>query len=1507
MSNELASPDRITSFPLTREQQGLWVEWKLSPTGASYNTCVQSTLTGDLDVERFRQAIADVVASFELLRGYCVEDGDDVRIELSDRAFEMPLIDISDGSETESDTAKRRAMALLNRRRDAAIDLTTFPLIRAALIRTARQRYYFIGVVPHLISDGYSAVFILRAISIAYAQGHPGLIEAFGEDRKDWTDYLELRREADPAATSDATQHWQSVLDGAQHLTPICSKELSVTDTHGKRHHFEIPQDLAKRLRKLAFAQRTSLFSALAAIYAAFLHRYTGSDDIVIAFPVDLRPRGYREAFGFYVNVVPVRIDVSGKPSFAELISRVGQARRTDKKHQHLPSLDIVKAKRQIDSSFDGRLTNVSMGQTVSRFQGLALDNVICEPLDNELIEVRDDLSFMYEVTEGPIGIWLEYRESAFSDTEIDQMRRHMLALIHAMDEQPDAPINDLALMTPAETNAVLAAGRGPTLELTHRSVAAALADSFSKHAEQTALLLNEGDEAISYGELEQIASKLAAFLPGPGQRVALLLNERAWQIASIVAALNTGVAYVPIDPSLPYRRIQAIIESAQPSALICDDQRIIDEMPASEVEVTLLPAFEARRSLGSAARVNDSQHNEAARNGVNVDPACSAYVIYTSGSTGTPKGVDVPQSAVAHRLAWLDSAFAMGPGNRMLANTSYAFDVSVAEMLWPLSWGAALVLADTARARDARYLRSRINDACVDTLAIVPSALSALLEAPGEASMQSLRQVLAAGEPLSQRLVSRFYALTGAELFNVYGPTEATVYATFDKTGPLQDSVTIGRAIANTSLVVANDSLAVQPFGVVGELCISGQGLARGYIGDDQLTAERFVDNPYGDGKLYRTGDMARLRRDGRVDYIGRTDSQIKLRGFRIDLGDVNAALQEHPGINDVAVVLRRRANTGAQQLVAYYATPHDAQTIEPDIEHAALAKHCREALPEYMVPARFVRVSHIPRLASGKLDSSRLPDEVSEPHPSSSERPASPRQKLMAQAWAKTLNLPVSDIGSHSSFFELGGDSLMLISLACALEERGFFIDVHELFDHPTIASAEPLVRTSSDLAINQEPETGTFPTLPRQRKLLSDGFDNPAHWNRCIEVAFNRHLDIDALQQAFAAVIEHHDGLRTSFDVNSQPPTFTYHSAGDIDSRVDVCDLTEINETDRAHHCQTLLNKANASFDLSQPPLIKLLLLDDETRSKVVLVCHHLLIDMRSCQVLLEDLMASYTAALSHRPVRLPARSSSLGQWSTRLHEVIDPVWHTDELPFWQAQLRGASASVVAPHSDIERSSPTDADMRSLSQRLSISETNALGRLADASLGTGLQELSLAAFAKAFAQTTKHARLVFNTCGVGRDKMFDDISLLRTVGEINTVYPVAIDLNTGDFTAAVRQALNNVPGRGAHYGMLRYIAAHEALTSLPEPVVFFNYVSRIDTALADTFGANVTIAPPSVQTSAPENRACYELYAEVSIQGGQLSLDLGYDAVRVGVEIAQRLLDRWRTALIESGTTA
>lgn len=1480
----------MAPFPLTREQQGLWVEWKLSAQGISYNTCVQATLDGPVDPERFSHAIGTVVARYQLLHGYCTEQDGTPVIALAAEPYSMDIIDVSEGSATETATARQRALAILNRKRDAAINLGAFPLVRAALVRAAAERWYFIGVVPHIISDGYSAVFILQAISKIYNDGIDAAQPEDEHDRKDWSDYLQWRAEVPAQKHTDARDYWRSALHGADHLTAVTSKDASATDTLGRRRYFEVDAEVNKRLGKLAFAQRTSLFSSLAALYAAFLHRRTDETDIIIAHPVDLRPPGFRDAFGFYVNIVPLRVDLRDRPSFAELVRRIGATRRASKKHLHLPSLDIIAAKRAEDPSFDGRLTNVSMGQTVSRFQGLTLDGIVSEPLDNDMIHVRDDLSLMYEITETHLGLWFEYRQSQFSEADIDAMVDQMQRLIAAVVHDPDQPIDAIDVLAPQERSRLLAIAQGPQLSPTYPTWIEQFEHTCRKHPDQQALLFEQhgATHSVSYRQLHDAAEQLSKAIGGRDQCVVLLLDRSPEQIIALLAVMRSGNAYVPVDLAQPPVRIAAIVEDCQAAHVICSAATLSMQDP--NVQQRHLPV--TLEALLDPAEAPDPQRHVPPI----PTPDQRAYVIYTSGSTGTPKGVEVTHHALQQRLAWLQEEFPLTAGTRVLCNTSYAFDVSVAEMLWPLACGATLTLTDPNLSRDLRYVGALIERQKIAAAAMVPAALNALLEAPDAAQqLSSLRRLLVAGEALPLSLAQRFYQICSGALINVYGPTEGTIYATRKRVDKSDEHITIGTAIANTQAYVLSPGLALTPAGATGELCLGGPGLASGYLHQPELTAARFVDNPYAHGQLYRTGDRARLLASGEIEFLGRKDEQIKLRGYRIELGDITVALNRIAGIEDAAVIVQSQAqdNSSRDMLVAYYSGA-DRSAVE-------LREALCDALPGYMIPNRFVRLDAIPRLPSGKLDRHQLPIDTPA-DTSQSRQPHSPTEQAMARAWANALGLTVDQISMDSHFFELGGDSLLLIGLVSELEQQNLYIEVHELFEHPTIATAAPLVRTEQAIAVDQAPVTGTWPALARHRKLLSDGFVKPQHWNRCILVRFDRHLDPDALQASLGAIVAHHDGLRLTFHASDQGPLLTHHAVDAVPARLQRLDLTGVEASLQSTQETAYLNQLNGSFELHQAPLFQLALIDTETQSTVAIVSHHLLIDMRSCQILMEDLLHAYQMAVSHRRIRLPSKTTSIGAYSEALHGQIDAQWQRDELPYWIEQLRHAAAEIPG---DLEHQLATDehgteADQRSHQVTLSAATTSRLRHQVALSHGAGMHELLLSTFAQAYGAWSGSSNLSINTCGIGRETPFDHINLNRTVGELNTVYPLSIAIDAQDPLTHVQQSLAAAPAQGLHYGMLRYIAGHRALLDAQEPAVFFNYVSRIDSTLAEAMGASVTMSPANVASSASENRACYALYVEGSIQQERLALHLGYSSLRFSSAYAERLLNLWQECL-------
>lgn len=1474
------------TLPLTREQEGLWVEWKLSPLGGSYNTCIQMKLAGPLDGARFERAIAAVVANFELLRAYCVEVGGLPRFALSTRAFQLERIDLTDGHRPEDRGRFGYAMAALARRRDAAIDLTTFPLIRAALIQTDPLTHYFIGVVPHIISDGFAALSIIKAISIAYNEGAVGLEVEHGATRVDWSDYLALRTRQAPEARLAAVEHWQAVLDGAQHSVPLWRADKpgrsSIVDTQGCRYYFSLEVARLRRFNRLARSRRTSLFAVLAALYATLLYRFTSQTDLVIVFPVNVRPPGYREAFGLFVNLIPLRVDLSGNPSFGDLVEQIGRRRRHDKRHQHLPGLDIVKAKRERDSNFDGRLSNVSMAQTVSRFEGLDIPGVVSSALDNDTIRVRDDLSLMYELSEDVVGLWLEYRESAFSQDEIGAMASALLRIAEAADRDADVRIADIELIDKPQRSAVLTAGRGPHMTVEVQDYATLFRRSATRHGEVIAL--RNGETTLSYCALNALSGALASRLaakPGP---VVLILDRSIEQIVVMLAALRAGVPYVPLATGQGSERLGTVLRELQPAWLICEQD--IYRLLRSECLATHLDCADILASNGAAPLPE-------------IDPAGLAYVLYTSGSTGRPKGVQVSQSALVNRITWLIREFPLRPGEAVLQNTSYAFDVSVAEIFWPLAMGATLVLADTRAARDPRYLRQLIQRERITTTLVVPSALQALLPELAEPeSLATLERVLCAGELLPLALARSCLRATNARLFNLYGPTEATIYATWKEITLDDEVVSIGRPLANTRAAVVNEALRLQLPGLVGELCLAGPGLANGYLAQPALTQERFPEAVIDGERWYRTGDRVRMSADGEIFYVGRTDRQIKLNGHRIELGEIEHVLRSLPGVTDAVVVTRGdRDESKPRTLAAILADGGAFGAFGPQPGHPLTSANWRETvrrfLPNYMVPNSLQWVEALPKLPSGKVDLERLPAPP-ESTAISGELPSTPVERVMARAWAEVLDLPIGRVRLNSSFFELGGDSLMLIALATKLEAEGLYISVHELFENPTICASLPKAATAPRTMINQAPVEGDFPVLPRHHKFFAEGFAHPDHWNRTFLLRFERPLDALALQQSLNAVIRHHDGLRSSFHERDGERYFRIAPETAVDVQLQRHDLTGLPDEQRQEQLLRCVNDANASLSLERAPLMRALLFDDERGSSLALVLHHLLIDMRSCQILLEDLLGAYQASAAHRPVRLPPKTTSVGEWSSGLCDLVEPAWQAEQVAFWGAQLRQVGHHIPA---DYAPTTPArDGDQRVLQVELSTLETDALTREFCIRVGLGVHQVLLAAFAEAFRAWSESPWLVVNTCGIGRDALVDGVDLSRTVGELNTVFPLALNLDAADTLDAVRSAFRTLPCLGAHYGMLRYLARHEALQR-PEPEVFFNYVSRIDESVDTAFGVAVEMAPAGVHSSHPENRNCYALYLEALVRHGRLHLHLGFDSARFSDATARNLLQSWR----------
>jgi amino acid adenylation domain-containing protein len=840
--------------------------------------------------------------------------------------------------------------------------------------------------------------------------------------------------------------YWRDRLAGAAALDlPADRPRPPAPAYQGATLRFTLPAELVKAARGLGQREGCTLYMVLLAAFQALLHRYSGQDDLCVGTPIAGRGRAETEGLiGFFVNTLVLRADLSGDPPFRELLGQVREAALGAYAHQDLPFERLVEELQpQRDPSRHPIFQVMFVLQNAPQ-EALELAGLTVTPWDVDSGTSKFDLTLRLTERDGELRGELEYSAELFEGGTAARLAGHYGALLAAACADPGRAVSRLPLLAEAQRGQLrgwnATAVSYPQEHLLHR-----LVEQQARRAPDAEAVRCEG-RALTYRQLDRRAALLARRLRGlgvgPDVPVGVCLERSCELPVALVGALKAGGCYVPLDPGYPAERLAFLLLDAAPPVLLTQ-RRLAGRLPSSAARVLYLDD-----GWGADA---DGSEQDGAPPDAGVGPEQLAYVIYTSGSTGKPKGAMNTHRGICNRLLWMQEAYRLTAADTVLQKTPCSFDVSVWELFWPLLAGARLVLARPDGHQDPAYLAGLIQAERVTVCHFVPSMLEAFLREPGlEQSCASLRDVVCSGEALPYELQERFLARLGARLHNLYGPTEAAVDVTAweCRRGDPRRLVPIGRPIANVQLHVLDRHLQEAPAGAPGELYIGGVGLARGYWNRPELTAERFVEHPVL-GRLYRTGDLGRWLADGALAYLGRTDHQVKLRGCRVELGEVEAALREHPAVREAAAVARADA-PGGPRLVAYV-VPRDGE-----VSAAALRDHLRAKLPEYMVPAAFVALGALPLSPNGKLDRNALPAPDRD-RPEAHDSYVAPRdavEEAVAKIWAEVLG--VERVGAHDNFFDLGGHSLLATQVLSRLRQT-FPVDIplRRLFEEPTVAT--------------------------------------------------------------------------------------------------------------------------------------------------------------------------------------------------------------------------------------------------------------------------------------------------------------------------------------------------------------------------------------------------------------------------------------------------------------------
>ena len=1076
------SIDPVVEGPASYGQAALWYLHQLDPNQSAYNLFAACRVRGPLDIDGLERSLRTLVERHAVLRTtFAMREG-----ELVAHVHGSTPIDIAIEN---APAAEDELHLLLAAEAHRPFDLAHGPLLRARVYRVSDDVHIFAICIHHSVSDFASFVILGSELQALYV----GIPLAEAPHVTFAAIASEQRRDAQDGRFAQHVRYWESRLGNDLPVLslPLDRARPAVQTFSGASHEFRVNAELTQRIKALAKARQTSVFTVLLAAYQILLHRHSGQGDIVVGIPSDGRTHaGLRQLVGYLTNPLAIRTHVDADETFNDLLARVRATVLDALTHQDVPfALLVEKLLPSRDASraplFQTTFTLHECEPEVASLWGAAAageestptvaGDLTLEPIAVAQRTVAFDLTLTMVEVAGELATTFAFNTDLFDAASIARMSDHLCVLLDGIARRPEMPISELPLLTARERHEMLVDWNATTVPFDDVCIHALFEAQVLRTPDAVAVICE--DEQLTYRELDVRANRLARALQargiGPGVTVGLFLERSLELIVATFGTLKAGGTYVPLDVDCPPERLAFIIADARPAVILTQSDHLAALAHISEAKLCLDTDWPSIANLPATAPTCAAT------------PESSAYLLYTSGSTGTPKGVAVNHRSLSNFFqGWIP----ITSSDRVLQRTPFTFDIAASECFQPLLCGATLIMAAPHGDQDPTYLVDVIRSKGVTVLGLSPSMLDVFLDEPGLDRCTSLRRVISCAEALSVETQRHFFATLPAELYNAYGPTEATIYVTAWRCRPEPDArglVPIGRPIANVQLYILDQRARPVPAGVIGELYIAGACLAPGYWNRPDLTDQRFVPNPFAGApgeRMYRSGDRARYRADGTVEYLGRLDDQVKIRGNRVELGEIEATLAAHSAISAAAVMVRED-RPDVMQLVAYVVPGEQPPAVDD------LRRHLRDRLPDYMMPSAFVVLPSLPLTPHGKLDRGALPPpDGASPKTSQANLPHDEVERDVAALWAETLGLPSASVDVHADFFDMGGHSLGALRLLTAIDRRfGSRPSLKSFLGEPTVAGLARHLRTTDagDMdAVMRVPRTGNAdPSVPRQ----------------------------------------------------------------------------------------------------------------------------------------------------------------------------------------------------------------------------------------------------------------------------------------------------------------------------------------------------------------------------------------------------------------------------------------
>ncbi|MEH1817514.1 MAG: amino acid adenylation domain-containing protein [Nostoc sp.] len=1477
----IPSIQRSGELPLSFAQQRMWFLYHLESQSPFYNEGLQLRVAGVLNVEALQRSINEIIRRHEILRTtFPAVDGKPVQVISPSLTINIPVLDLQGLKEAE-------VQQIVTKEARQPFDLSNAPLLRVTLLRLGSESHVLVLIMHHIITDGWSMGIFIQELSNLYRGFTVDSPLLLAELPIQYVDFAVWQRQwLTEAIQKQQLNYWKQQLADAPPLLelPTDKPRPAVQTFCGATQEFQIDQNLSKQIKTFSQQSGATLFHTLLAAFVVLMFRYSGQDDICIGSPIANRNRRELEPLiGFFVNTLVLRNQIKGNPSFSEFLSQVRQVATSAYTHQDVPFEQVVEALQPERSLSYNPLFQVVFVLENFLLDTLELTDVTLTPQFVERGTSQFDLTLaIWETKAGLIGSW-EYNSDLFEPDTIARMTSHFQTLLAAIIANPNQAIGELPLLTQTERHQLLVEWNDtytpyPQSKCVH--------ELFEQQVEKTpnAIAVVYENESLTYQQLSDRANQLAQYLRSLGVKpevlVGICVERSPLLIVGLLGILKAGGAYLPLDPAYPQERLAFMLEDAHVSVLLTQET-LVATLPPHKARVVCLD------SDISSTRTENLLHTVTTDN--------LAYVIYTSGSTGRPKGVQIEHRGLLNLVFWHQQAFAVSSLDRVTQVAGVAFDACGWE-IWPyLTAGASIHFPDDETRLDPEQLRDWLLSKAI-TISFLPTPMAEKILSLNWPANAALRTLLTGGDQLHQ------YPSTSHpfEVVNNYGPTENTVVATSGTVPKRQQAYlqpTIGRAIANTQIYILDSLLQPVPIGVTGELYIGGESLARGYLHRPDLTTERFIPNPFApQERLYRTGDLVRYQADGNIEFLGRIDYQVKIRGFRIELSEIEATLTQHPQVRD-AVVITREDIPGVKNLAAYI-IPELTQPTSNELRLFLKSK-----LPSYMVPASFTVLEVLPITPNGKVDRRALPvPEFESDESTGFVSPHTHTEEVLAKIWRDVLLL--KQVGIHDNFFELGGDSIISMQIIAKANQAGLKLTPKQLFQHQTIAELATVAGIISTVKSEQGLVTGVVPLTPIQKWFFEQNLPEPHHFNQSFLLEVPANLQPELLQQALQKLLHHHDALRLRF-VQQDGQWQQYNS--DLSDKVslDIADLSYLSPAEQLNAIALRADAAQRTLNLTDGSLMRVILFNlGNSPARLLIVIHHLAVDGISWRILLEDLSQAYKQLEVGKSIQLPAKTTSFKDWAIRLQDYArSPELHS-QLDYWLDLIRFPIAPLPLDYAAVAQDN-TVASSQIVSVYLSVEQTRALLQDVPGAYNTQINDVLLTALVQTFTRWTGSHSLLIDLEGHGREDLFEDVDLSRTVGWFTSIFPVLLKLedrnDPGEVIKSVKEQLRRIPNRGIDYGIWRYLSSDESdrLKAFPKAELSFNYLGQFDqTQLANLGWKYAQESSGSIHS--PKGQRSHLLTVNGLVVEGRLKLEWQYSEYFHSWSTVEKLANQYIEAL-------